>query len=418
MLVANRLDTSAQESPFPPRAETQARQNAVPNYQLVHIRIFNTDTPEDGYPVELRVPDGRDFPQGRLQLDQAALLALNVRSDAYGRALGEALFAKTALGDAYSETLAVFQSQEQRMRVRLRIDAPALHALRWERIHHTVSGTWFPMAATSDTLLSRYVPVQAWEQPQALRTQPLRTLVVLASPPKLERYGLEALSSAALSAWHAAFDAQAGLDVTYLESSTAKPPTLNQIREALAGEHPGGGIHLLHIVCHGMKRGQDTVLYLEDEDGEATPVHSAQILELLRASTTRPHLCFLAACESGASLGEGETEWSGEAFLALGPALVAEAGVPAVVAMAERVGIVTAQQFAERFYERLIKHGIVDLAVQEARARVRERWDWSVPVLFSRLPSNRLLEAAEAGDVRFEDVRLPDLQGDSATPCH
>jgi len=46
----------------------------------------------------------------------------------------------------------------------------------------------------------------------------------------------------------------------------------------------------------------------------------------------------------------------------------------------------------------------VDLAVHEAREVVRERRDWSVPVLFSRLPDNQLFDVPEAN---LPQVRKP-----------
>jgi hypothetical protein len=353
----------------------------TPTYHLVDIRIFETAAEEDGYPIELTVSGGRDFPRGQLQLDKSALLALSADSEAYGQALGETLFAEGAIGDAYQETLAVFQSQGGQMRVRLRLDPPSLHDVRWERIYHQIAGSWYPLAATADTLLSRYVPVRDWEQPEPLTVRPLRALVVLASPSNLGEHNLADISDDEISSWHALFDNLPDVDVTYLQSATSSPPTFDAVRRALLD-----GYHVVHFVCHGAKTRQGTALYLEDNDGLVAPVKAERILETFRALTTRPHLCFLAACESGS---RGSTD----AFIPLGPALVAEGGVPAVVAMADRVGIVTARQFADQFYDRTLTHGIVDLAVHQARATVRERWDWSVPVLFSRLPDNRLLKA-------------------------
>jgi len=350
----------------------------------VDIRIFDASEP-GVYPVELSVPGWREFPRGRFRLDMAELLALSTNSEVYGRALGEVLFAEDAIGDAYQEARAVFQSRDgDGLRVRLRLDPTELHDIRWERVYHPVAGAWHPLAATADTLLSRYVLAQEWQRPAPLTTRPLRVLVMIVSPSDVHEYNnLAPISEAEIRMWHVIFDELPGVAVTYLQSATKDPPTLDRIRQALMA-----GYHLVHFVCHGARTDKGTVLYLENADGAVAPVRSERLLEMFRALMARPQLCFLAACESGA---RGRTD----GFVPLGPALVAEGGVPAVVAMADRVGIATARQFASHFYARLLVYGAVDLAVNEARAMVRESWDWSVPVLFSRLPDNQLLGAPE-----------------------
>jgi hypothetical protein len=64
--------------------------------------------------------------------------------------------------------------------------------------------------------------------------------------------------------------------------------------------------------------------------------------------------------------------------------------------MADRVGMAMARQFARQFYDRVLTHGVVDLAVHQARTMVRDQGDWSVPVLFSRLPDNQLFGTSRA----------------------
>jgi hypothetical protein len=356
----------------------------APIYHLVEIRIFDPPSQQDVYPVELKVPGGRDFPRGQLNLSQSALLALSADSEAYGRALGEALFAEQAIGRAYQETRAVFEEQGDKVRISLRLDPPALHDIRWERIYHPIAGSWQALATTADTLLSRYVPVQTWGRPDPVNHRPLRALVILASPRNLDGYSLSAISNEEREAWHAVFDDQPNVAPTYVESATGDLPTLDRIRRALME-----GYHIVHLVCHGKKAQQGTALFLENANADVEPVRSERLLEMFRALSTQPHLCFLAACESGARA-------STDAFIPLGPALVAEGGVSAVVAMADRVGMAMARQFARQFYDRVLTHGVVDLAVHQARTMVRDQGDWSVPVLFSRLPDNQLFGTSRA----------------------
>jgi hypothetical protein len=78
-------------------------------------------------------------------------------------------------------------------------------------------------------------------------------------------------------------------------------------------------------------------------------------------------------------------------YLGLGPKLVS-IGVPAVVAMQDTVTTATARQFSGVFYKQLLKHGLVDLATNEARSSLLtiKRPDAAVPVLFMRLQSGQL----------------------------
>ena len=70
-------------------------ENAGPReeYHLVEIRVFPSADAGTTYPVELEVPGWRSFPPGALRLDTARLSQLTTDPKAYGRALGEMLFA-------------------------------------------------------------------------------------------------------------------------------------------------------------------------------------------------------------------------------------------------------------------------------------------------------------------------------------
>jgi hypothetical protein len=82
--------------------------------------------------------------------------------------------------------------------------------------------------------------------------------------------------------------------------------------------------------------------------------------------------------------------WSRDegALSALGPRL-ASIGVAAVVAMQGNVSMETASVFAPAFFAALARNGLVDEAMATARRAIRDRQDWWVPALFSRLRSGR-----------------------------
>lgn len=96
-------------------------------------------------------------------------------------------------------------------------------------------------------------------------------------------------------------------------------------------------------------------------------------------------LVFLASCETAT----GSTM---AAFRSLAAQLV-NAGVPAVAAMQGQVKMGTARQFTQTFYRQLLKHGLVDLAANEARSAIMTAGlpGAAIPVLFLRLRDGQLL---------------------------
>ncbi len=357
--------------PTPPDASRLTFDASRSPYHPLFLRLFPGET-EGVYRAELSSPELDPLPGGTLQLNLAELAAAD--AETYGRRLGEALFGEQgALRDAYRQARTIFAERKWQRQLRLHLEAEELESLRWERLQHQIGQRWYPLATAADPLFSRFIPAGEGALPAPLGGPPLRLLLVIASPPDLAQRGLDPISPEERQALHALFAALPGVEVTCLESGTARPPTVAALRAALLEGYP-----LLHLVCHGKRKQGETELYLEDR-----PVQTQEVLELFHGLAERPRLVFLAACESAA-------RGRADAFLPLGPALVAEGGIPAVVAMADRVGLTTARDFAAAFYTSLLTHGLVDRAAQEARLSVRDRMDWSVPVLFSRLPDNRL----------------------------
>jgi hypothetical protein len=155
------------------------------------------------------------------------------------------------------------------------------------------------------------------------------------------------------------------------------------------------GYHVLHFVGHGAysERTGTAALLMANESNQAAPARDEDIVSMLarqlaNADVNRDdklRLVFLASCQSA-------TRSTTDSFRGLAPKLVA-AGVPAVLAMQEKVPIVTAQAFAATFYQQLLSHGHVDLASNEARSAVltAKLPGAAIPVLFSRLRSGQLL---------------------------
>jgi hypothetical protein len=130
-------------------------------------------------------------------------------------------------------------------------------------------------------------------------------------------------------------------------------------------------------------------------------------------------LVILLSCQSA---GTGDVEPAppdGGALAALGPRL-AEAGVPAVIAMQGNISMETASTFMATFFQELRRDRQVDRAVSVARGAVRDRPDWWMPVLFMRLKSGRIGYkpgfSMEAGGLQKWPALVRNIQAGRCTP--
>ena len=69
---------------------------------------------------------------------------------------------------------------------------------------------------------------------------------------------------------------------------------------------------------------------------------------------------------------------------------LADAGVPAVLAMQGRISVKTVEQMMPTFFTELLRDGQIDRALAVARAKVRGRDDAWMPALFTRLKAGRI----------------------------
>jgi hypothetical protein len=350
------------------------------DYTNVLITIGKADGDSQEYPVVMDVTNWRVFPPCRLSLPATLLEGMKDTPQAFGMTLGKVLFDDAVLGKTYGETLAVCQGRGDGLRVRLRVEAEDLQGIAWERIYQKIDGEWHPLGTTAVTPFSRSVNPQQWARPVPVIQRPLKLLLVIASPGDLERANLDPIPEPERKKLRDLFGSLPDISVTVLESGNQAAPTLAEIRKELAD-----GYQMIHFLCHGVKTNAGTALFLEKSGGLVDVVTTERLVSAIKAVQSAPVLCFLTACESAARA-------RNDGFLPLGPALVEDGGVQAVVAMTSRVGFELASQFTSQFYTRLLKHGVLDLAVNEARALVRDQWDWGTPVLFSRLADNQLLD--------------------------
>lgn len=331
------------------------------------IRVRGGAAPA-AYAVELEIIDGPRV-GGLAQIDQTALLALP-DPDAYGLALGQSLLADPTLAQFVGEALAVVRAGGQLLRVRLDLDpAPAaLSEIAWERLYAPVGAQWQPLALLGDTPFARLIPVQRWGGPQPSARRPLRVVFGAASPSNLPAFGLDPMDQADIAAAQSLFDRTECAVTAFI--SGAQSPTLAALAAAWAEAD------VVYLLCHGRVTPAGAVLYLEGDDGKVDPVTTARLVKAVSTLASPPPLIVLAACESAARA-------AFDSFGPLAQALVV-AGVPLVLAMRERLQATTARILMAHFFARLFAHGQADLALNEARAMVSERWDWGAATLLSR----------------------------------
>ncbi len=335
----------------------------------LEIRIFSCQ--DKGYPVEITLGGQQEFPRGFMAGD---ILPWVSSSDAVadGRQLFAALFADAQLRSAWDEA----RGRAPQRRLRLRIDpgAAELHALPWELLCD--ANTMF--SARADVPFSRYLPVALpWS---GTASEPIRVLVVIANPADLDAYHLAPVD---VPAERASLEQALGalspaeVRVDFLPS----PVTLKCLERKLRE-----GYHILHYLGHGAfdRSRQRTALYMQDDAGNTQVVTDDALIGMLSRQHARPSLVFLAACQSAMRA-------TSDAFLGLGPKLIS-AGVPAVVAMQDVLSFSAARALSAVFYNRLLAHGVVDLAMNEARSALVTGGhpDAAVPVLFMRLKSGQL----------------------------
>jgi hypothetical protein len=343
-------------------------------YADLEIRIL--ERLDAGYPVELTLNGEQEFPRGYLAADVLPWVP-SASPTEDGERLFRLLFADERLSAAWAE----IRGQTPLRRVHLRIDpsAPELHAIPWELLRE-VGPNQPPqtLAATVATPFSRDLAGK-WRPIEPVAARPIKLLVAIVNPDHLADYGLPPIDVDAEQ--RAIRAALAELSASEVKLDFLPPPvTLSSLEAALKN----GGIHVLHIVAHGMYHPQRrrAILFLADDANGVARVGEEAFAEMLARQRESLRLVFLASCQSA-------TRSPADAFRGFAPQLIA-AGVPTVVAMQDLVPVETARAFANTFYRQLLRHGLVDVAANEARSLLMSgdlAGSWSAPVLFSRMPA-------------------------------
>jgi WD40 repeat protein/energy-coupling factor transporter ATP-binding protein EcfA2 len=334
--------------------------------------------------------------------DFTQLRRLQAQPKAYGTFLGKALF-QDQIRDAFVKA---FSTSKEGLRVLLNVEDDQLKSqISWQRLCAPIDGNWDCLALNQRVPLSLYLPSNTGRYFPPIGKRELNALILVASPRDLGEYRLhpfdveETVSSLKKALGKIPTDVLANI------TNSVGQPTL----EAFCRQLTSKRYTLLHIVCHGQfSHSGETILYWADQNHQAAPIHATNLLEKLkRQHKGLPYFTFLSTCESAVPAAE-------RALGGLAQRMVKELGMPAVIAMTQKISIKTATFLSTEFYQRLRDRGEVDVALVEATVACAERFDILVPALFSRLRGQPLFSEILDRDLNNAEIeyglsRLPKL---------
>ena len=340
----------------------------------------------EAYRVELSHQDptsqARVAPlRGPCALDPAALLSLQADPAAYGETLASQVFADGAVKARFVEVQRAAEASGASLRLSIAIDPSAqeLQALRWELLRHPVSGAG--LATSERVLLSRFMVSRDW-RPVQLRARAELVALIAVSAPEGAVFARTRL--APVDAAGEITRARAALQGVVVRTigGPGQPLTLDRLIEGLRG-----GVDLLYLVSHGSFRKStgEAVLFLQNDAGDVSPTNGESVAARLEELEKGPRLVVLASCQSA---GDGQAPSNGvQSALATH---LADAGVPAVIAMQGNISMVTVERLMPTLFRELLVDGRVDRALSVARGQVRARDDAWMPALFTRLKESQL----------------------------
>lgn len=316
----------------------------------------------------------------------------------YARVVHRVLFEKEGMKGAF---IGALTRNKGKLRVRLHIesDDSRLHMIRWEAMLH-------PGAYDDHLLMDEQIPfsrflsvsdIHSFTDYSPVPMSQQKALLVIANPIDIAQLNplLHHLNEDEVQENIRRVQKSLGrIPCTVLCSTPGLPGhvTLDHFIEEL---HQG--YTLLYVLCHGALRTRSGVLsphiYLEESKKGRTKIITVQeIQKRLRAmdSELLPHLVILGSCKSAGnenySPGNRETT---TICSHLAPALI-RARVPSVIGMQGDVSLETLTEFIPKVFEELCKNRQLDRAMAVARGHVREKLDWWMPVLFTRVKNGRL----------------------------
>jgi len=298
-------------------------------------------------------------------------LSLVVDLETFGKRLFATVFGP-ALQICWGRCLDQAHQAGKGLRLKLLLtDAPALAVLPWEYLYDSMQRQF--VGLLPDVAIVRY-PETPKHLDAAVVEEPLRILVVMASPADQHRLDLEQERRRIEEAFaDLVRTRRVALEVL---SHATWPSLRRRLTEPTGQELP---CHVLHFIGHGGFDGerQTGVLLFESETGSSELVAGWMLEDVVRRHQSL-RVLVLNSCYGAAGSAQ-------DAFSGLAQGLTYHS-IQAVVAMQLRISDMAAIEFSRWFYGALATGAPVDAAVAEARGRLRDGFqlEWGMPVLFLR----------------------------------
>ncbi len=345
--------------------------------------IISRATGGNDYTAYIRRPE-REMVFTRL--GSLPLQSLGEASDplTYGERLFQWLF-QDEVGEVFSYARKLVSEPTRgfkspiRLRLRLSLDLSSaeLHHLRWESLY-TPDGSQ-PFSLT--TAFSRFMHIIGpYNLP--IRERPLCMRLIISNPEGINQFALDKIARALEKIEEAKHPA---LKLDQLR----EPPTLARIQDAVRIQPSRAGenvYHIVHLLAPAAFHDDQGYLILPDDAGRAQEVPFKAVAGAIVSSDPPPRLVFLAA--PLITRGQESVTLVDQAQMLI------EAGVQALVAIEPPIGDSNLLRFIRHFYDTLMRTGVIDVAMAEARAEIYnpDNWEWAYPVLYMRTPDSRLFQ--------------------------
>jgi tetratricopeptide (TPR) repeat protein len=346
-----------------------------------------------------------------------------------GQELYNALFQGT-IRDSWMIAQGVAQNQKEILRLRLGLKDERLPLLPWEVLHDGAR----PLATGTDVVFSRYrstfaqPPNASQWRTAAAKEQPLRILMVLAAPSDQEVLQLH--QEAAHLQQELQRDGRASSGQSGSQAQKTSPLELTILdqpgREQLTQALEQGRYDILHYAGHSDLSAAGGDLYLVSNKTGLTEVLSGDDLAGLLVNNGVRMVVF-NSCQGTFTATASSTSKPGGSPGNLSDALL-KRGVPAVLAMAERIPDDVALTLSRLFYRNLKQRSPIDLGLSRARQGLLSSYGsdqlyWALPILYLHPefdgylqppPTKAALAATE--DIGFTDEAdyYPDREPETA----
>ncbi|MBD2580491.1 CHAT domain-containing protein [Oscillatoria sp. FACHB-1406] len=320
---------------------------------------------------------------------------------ALGQKLYDALF-QGSLRDSWIAAQGIANHQRSRLRLRLGLKGNLLPRLPWEVLHTggRESSCYRPLATGTDIAFSRYQP----NLPASLlqvKQRPVKILMVLAGPD--DREGLDLQQEA--EDLKAELNRNAEDSALTVELNILPHPGREELTQALEQ----GQYQIFHYAGHSNFSDSGGDIYLVNRYTGLTETVSGEDLAGLLANNG-VQLAVFNSCRGADAARARASAVEGDRNLA--QALI-KCGIPAVLAMAERIPDDVAKTLTRLFYRNLERGYPIDLSLSRARQGLIASYGsnqlyWALPVLYLHPQFDGMFVEGEGTENSVEDLLDPE----------